>query len=252
MTKIQLLFGDTKKREAASEDVEATSGEVNYAVKDTWASGLVRNRVLAAWEIISVVLSFLIVAWIVMPFAPEAWLGLFPLGLAVVLIYLSHRTRHETRREIGWRFDNFGQAWRLLALPMLLGGCVILAFGWLKGSLHFDKALLWRWSLWLPVWGLLQQYVLQGFINRRAQIVCGKSGIGSVLIVAAVFALLHLPNPWLALWTFAGGAIYAHVYQRAPNLFALGLSHGLMALVLASSLSAATLNNLRVGFRYFG
>lgn len=241
-----------RKEKRQVKSVEATSVEVNHAAKSTRASSWMNDRVLAAWEIVSVTSSFLIVAWIVMPFAPDERLSIFPLGLALALIFLSQRARHETLREIGWRFDNFGRACRLLALPMLLCACVILALGWLKGSLHFDKALLWRWSLWLPVWGLLQQYVLQGFINRRAQIACGKSGIGSVLIVAAVFALLHLPNPWLTVATFAGGAIYAHVYQRAPNLFALGLSHGLMALVLASSLSAATLHNLRVGFRYFG
>jgi len=232
--------------------VEVTSGEIDCAAKTAQTSGWMNDRALAAWEIVSVASSFLIVAWIVMPFAPDVRAGLLPLGLALALIFLSHRARHETLREIGWRFDNFGRACRLLAVPMLLCACSILALGWLKGSLHFDKALLWRWSLWLPVWGLLQQYVLQGFINRRAQIVCGKSGIWSVLIVAAVFALLHLPNPWLTLATFAGGLIWGYVYQQAPNLFALGLSHGLMALVLASSLSAATLNNLRVGFRYFG
>lgn len=232
--------------------VEVTSVEDNCAAKTAQTSGWMNDRALAAWEIVSVASSFLIVAWIVMPFAPDVRVGLLPLGLALALIFLSHRARHETLREIGWRFDNFGRACRLLTVPMLLSTCLILAVGWLKGSLHFDKALLWRWSLWLPVWGLLQQYVLQGFINRRAQVVCGKSGIGSVLIVAAVFAVLHLPNPWLTLATFAGGLIWGYVYQQAPNLFALGLSHGLMALVLASSLSAATLNNLRVGFRYFG
>ncbi len=241
-----------RKEKRQMKSVEATSVEVNYTVKIVRTPRLINNRILAAWEIVSVASSFLIVAWIVMPFAPDERLGLIPLGLALVLMFLSHRTRRETLREIGWRFDNFGRACGLLALPMLLCGCVILALGWRKQSLHFDKALLWRWSLWLPIWGLLQQYVLQGFINRRAQIVCGKSGIHSVLIVAAVFALLHLPNPWLALATFAGGALWAYVYQQAPNLFALGLSHGLMALLLASSLSAATLNNLRVGFRYFG
>lgn len=213
---------------------------------------LMNDRALAAWEIASVASSFLIAAWIVMPFAASKWLGLFPIGLALALMLLSHLERRETRRELGWRFDNFGRAARLLALPMLLGACLILTLGWFRQSLHFDKALLWRWSMWLPVWGIVQQYVLQGFINRRAQIICGGSNLHSILIVAAIFALFHLPNPWLASATFAGGAVWAYVYQQAPNLFALGLSHALMSLLLASSLSPATLNNLRVGFRYFG
>ena len=89
-----------------------------------------------------------------------------------------------------------------------------------------------EWALWLPLWGLMQQYVLQGFINRRAQMALGR-GWPSVLLVAFVFALLHLPNPWLAFATFAGGLVWAYVYQRAPNLLALALSHALMSMLLA-------------------
>ena len=98
-------------------------------------------------------------------------------------------------------------------------------------------------------WGLLQQYALQGFINRRAQIVWGR-GWSSVLTVALVFGALHLPNPWLTLATFAGGLLWAYVYQRAPNLLALGLAHGLMTWVLISTIPPAALYNLRVGFKF--
>jgi membrane protease YdiL (CAAX protease family) len=97
----------------------------------------------------------------------------------------------------------------------------------------------------------MQQYVLQGFINRRAQLALGP-GWPSVLVVALVFALLHLPNPWLALATFAGGLVWAHVYQRAPNLPALALSHALTSMLLAASLPPALLRSLRVGIKYFG
>jgi membrane protease YdiL (CAAX protease family) len=101
------------------------------------------------------------------------------------------------------------------------------------------------------LWGPLQQYALQGFINRRAQIVFGKGG-ASVLLTALLFALFHLPNPWLVLATFAGGLLWAWVYQRAPNLLAIGISHGLMTWVLVSSVPASALHNLRVGYKFFG
>jgi membrane protease YdiL (CAAX protease family) len=64
--------------------------------------------------------------------------------------------------------------------------------------------------------------------------------------------LLHFPNPWLSLATFVGGVIWAWVYQRAPNLPALALSHSLMTLVLIWTLPASALGGLRVGFNYFG
>jgi len=58
-----------------------------------------------------------------------------------------------------------------------------------------------------------------------------------------------LPNLWLSLITFVGGLIWAFVYQRYPNLWALGLSHGFMTFVLVMSVPQNALRALRVGFR---
>ena len=210
------------------------------------------NRTLALWEIASVVSSFLIAEWMVLPFAGNSKLvAAFPLGLAFALMFFSHRTHLETAREIGWRLDNFWQAVRLLVLPMLAATILIVGLGLLQRSLRFDGRQMLEWALWLPLWGLMQQYVLQGFVNRRAQMVFGK-GWQSVLLVAFVFALLHLPNPWLTLATFLGGFIWAYVYQRAPNLLALALSHALMSMLLACSAPPSAINSLRVGIKYFG
>lgn len=207
---------------------------------------------LALWEIASVVSSFLIAEWMVLPFAGNSKVvAAFPLGLAFALMLLSHRTHRESLREIGWRLDNFWQAVRLLILPMLVASLLIIGLGLFNKSLRFDGRQMLEWALWLPLWGLMQQYVLQGFVNRRAQMVFGR-GWPSVLLVAFVFALLHLPNPWLTVATFAGGFIWAYVYQRAPNLLALALSHALMSMLLACSLSSSAINSLRVGIKYFG
>jgi membrane protease YdiL (CAAX protease family) len=206
----------------------------------------------ALWEIVSVTSSFLIAEWMVLPFAGNSKLvAAVPLGLALALMLFSHRAYGETAREIGWRLDNFWQAVRVLILPMLAAAALIVGLGLLNKSLRFNGRQMLEWALWLPLWGLMQQYVLQGFVNRRAQILCGQ-GWRSILLVAFVFALLHLPNPWLTVATFAGGLIWAYVYQRAPNLLALALSHALMSMLLACSLSASAINSLRVGIKYFG
>jgi membrane protease YdiL (CAAX protease family) len=218
---------------------------------DEATEGLLGPRAVAAWEIASVTSSFLIAAWLVLPFAGNnkvVWA--IPIAAAFVLMMASHRAYGETAREVGWRFDNLLEALRLLLLPTLCAVILILLLGWLLGSLRLEWSQLRPRFLWLPAWGLLQQYVMQGFVNRRAQIIWGR-GWPSILLVGIVFALLHLPNLWLSLATFTGGLILAYVYQRAPNLLALALAHGLVSLLMVSTLPTTALHSMRVGFKYF-
>jgi membrane protease YdiL (CAAX protease family) len=216
------------------------------------------SRALAAWEIASVVASALVAEWAVLALVGfgKLWLAV-PVALALLLIVSSHRARRESARTLGWRFDNFGRALIVLA-PLMLAGALLLALaGWLWFGARFHAgelragSSLFGFPVWGLAWGLLQQSVLQGFINRRAQIVFG-AGWQSVVVVAAVFALLHLPNPWLTAATFLGGLIWAYSYQRAPNLFALAISHVVMTWVLVSTIPPEALHGLRVGFKYFG
>ena len=209
------------------------------------------NRIIAAWEMISVIMSFLMAEWIVRPFSSHDRITVaVPLAFAIILMVLSHRARGETSHTVGWRVDNFWPALRLLALPILCGTALIILAGFLSGGFASKKWTQGQWLLWLPVWALVQQYALQGFVNRRAQIIFG-AGYRSVLVVALVFALLHLPNPWLTAATFIGGLLWAAVYQRVPNLPALAISHALISILLVWAVPNPVLGGLRVGIRYF-
>ncbi len=208
------------------------------------------NR-LALWEIVSVVTSCLIAEWVVLAFAGHARLiTAIPVLFAVGLMAFSHRERGETLLDIGFRMDNFLASCRLLLLPTAVAVALIAATGWFASHAIFAGQFRARYTS-LPLWALFQQYTLNGFINRRAQLALGK-GIKSITLVAVVFALLHLPNPLLASLTFIGGLIWAGVYQRHPNLFALALSHTVLSMTLALTISPNLLNSLRVGFKYFG
>ena len=207
-------------------------------------------------EIALVVLCVLVAEWAVLPLFGRNYLaGLAPVGAAFALMLLSHRACRESARELGWRLDNLGRALLLLLPPMLAAALFLVLVGWLAGSLRLGGVLrggraLAETYFWMFLWGLVQQYPLQGFINRRAQMFWGR-GARSTVFVASVFALLHLPNPWLMLATFCGGLLWAWAYQRTPNLFALALSHAAMTWVLVSALPDSVLRGLRVGFKYF-
>jgi membrane protease YdiL (CAAX protease family) len=221
------------------------------------SEAVIGDHVLAAWEIASVVSSILIAEWILSAVAGRSkFVVAIPITLAFVFMISSHRLRSETLRELGLRVDNFLRAGKLLLLPMFLTAGLCLLTGWWLG----EEINFLRWHTGRPIlgqlflgfgWGLMQQYVVQSFINRRAQILWGP-GWFSILLVAAVFGGLHLPNPWLTVVTFVGGVIWAAVYQRAPNIFALAVSHSVMTWVVVSTLPASALNHLRIGFKYFG
>lgn len=212
---------------------------------------------MAAWELVSVASSTLIAEWAVLALGSNKTLLAVPVACAFALMFYSHYLRGETLRELGWRTDNFTRAARLLLLPMLAASVLLVLVGWVwfGGKFSFgERRAGWEvfgFPMWGFAWGLSQQYVLQSFINRRAQTIFGK-GTASIILVAALFAFLHLPNPWLMCATFLGGLIWAAVYQRAPNLYALALSHAVLTWVLISTLPADALHGLRVGYKYFG
>jgi membrane protease YdiL (CAAX protease family) len=198
-------------------------------------------------EVVSVVLSILLVEWALAPFAVSPWLLGAPPLLALSLMLHSHRCRGETLQTLGFGGRCFDRALLLLGGPTLLAIAALIFSSYLTHSLHLPDRFWARLSL-LPVWALLQQYAMLGFSYRRLRQFLPVNQ--AIIITAGLFALVHAPNYALMILTLLGGLIWSFVYERAPNLFASAISHVLLSGTVLIAVPEWILPSMTVGYRY--
>ena len=100
----------------------------------------------------------------------------------------------------------------------------------------------------LVPWGLGQQFALHTVFLREAQTTVSRPA--GIWIAAAMFAALHLPNPFLTAMTFAGALAWCWIYDRYPNVLPLSLSHALLTLAILYAFDERITGHLRVGAAY--
>ena len=100
----------------------------------------------------------------------------------------------------------------------------------------------------MPLFGIAQQYGLLGFYYRRFQE--ALPGVWAPMLASAViFAALHTPNVPLMAMTLVVSLGACWLYRRAPNLWVLGLAHGLLSITVAMFLAKLLVSGLKVGPR---
>ena len=123
----------------------------------------------------------------------------------------------------------------------------VVAVGW-----HFDtwhaRPTLWRDFAILIPWALGQQFALHTVLLRESQ--AATSRTAGVFIAAALFAALHLPNPFLTVTTLLAALAWCWIYDRHQNLLPLTLSHTVLTLLVLSAFDDAMTGRLRVGAGY--
>lgn len=213
-------------------------------------------RAVTALEVASVMASVFITTWALIPMQlRQRWLIAVPGLLALALMINSQRVRGESWRAVGFTTEHFGKAVRLLILPMLAACAGLAAIGFLAGSFH-RTSHFWSNLIFLPLWALVQQYVLQGFIYRRVRFILAVAeqparAWRAVVVTAIIFGLAHAPNLMLMALTLLGALLWSWVYERAPNLFALAISHAVLSQLLMTTLPSWLLESMSVGYKHF-
>ncbi len=165
-------------------------------------------------------------------------------GLAVIALTVWHDARHRAWG-LDWRALGPGLARVLIVTVPAIA--LILGAGAVIGTLHDRRDFLGSLAA-LAWWGLAQQWVLQTVVLPEAQRVTSRRS--GVWIAAAIFAAIHLPNPFLAAVTFAGALLWCRIYDRCPNILPLALSHALGTLAILHAFGPDLTGRLRIGLSY--
>jgi membrane protease YdiL (CAAX protease family) len=188
--------------------------------------------------ILAVVLGY---TWLVEPIAPNG----APIAVALVLaLAIGHAIGSG---DWGVKPAAFVHAlWRCAGFTAVAGIGIYLA-GSRLGTWHSQRDVGTTMMLLIP-WGLGQQFALHTVFLREAQKTIGRPA--GLVAAAALFAALHLPNPFLSAMTFAGALMWCWIYDRHPNLLPLALSHALLTLAILCAFDEAMTGHLRVGAAY--
>jgi len=130
-------------------------------------------------------------------------------------------------RQWGFRADNLVQAAVVPALVLAVTAAAMALYAHLHGTLRFPPhaALL---LLLYPVWGLIQQFLALGIVVNNLELVPVLRGhrVGIVFIGAALFGILHGPDPGLVGGSFVLEVVCIPLYFRCRNLWPLAVLHG--------------------------
>lgn len=157
--------------------------------------------------------------------AAMAYNAVVALAFAAYLIWRARRSEGALRAW-GMRGDNFRAAMLAQGAYALVAGSGIVVYGLVSGSLALPPTFWWTVALY-PLWGIGQQFALQSLVARNLTDLV-SSPVPLALLAAGLFAIAHYPRLDLVALTFAAGFFLTLVYRRFPNLWAVGIVHGLL------------------------
>lgn len=126
----------------------------------------------------------------------------------------------------GFRKDNFFDTIRIsssFGVPIVI---IFTIYGLLHHHYPSSTSIILILALY-PLWGLIQQFAVQVLINKNLREI-GIPLIFRLLIASVLFSVSHYPIFTLMLLVFPLGILTTLIYERYPNIWALGILHGIL------------------------
>ncbi|MFQ5669052.1 MAG: type II CAAX prenyl endopeptidase Rce1 family protein [Acidobacteriota bacterium] len=203
-------------------------------------------------DVLAFVLALELYIWVGQPFLVEYRTVQSVVIAGLLAIAVSGTFWHRrNRRQLGLRLDNFFHALVLYgAASLAYAGLVLL---WWRGGIQVREPP-WPRADEIArylVWAFLQEFCLLAFLLTRLRQILRRDRL-AIAACALLFALFHLPNPFLTFYTLGGGAIVASLFHRQPNLFAAALAHATASVLVIWLLPHGITGGMRVGWLYPG
>ncbi|HET7100251.1 MAG TPA: CPBP family glutamic-type intramembrane protease [Terriglobia bacterium] len=207
-------------------------------------------RVISPWitasEILAVYAAILLYIWRLQGAHPFLWIPL----LAAVLF--SQWLYGDTLEGMGLTGREFRASARA-SLPVL---AVVVVGAVCYGLWAHDSASRlasphagWMFAGYL-VWCSFQQFLTQSYFHRRLMKVMRSPHLRSFAI-GLLFAGAHIPNPVLMVATFAGGFVFAEIFNLHPNIWPLAFVQAVAGILIGTLSPPWIIHGMRVGPGYF-
>lgn len=131
-------------------------------------------------------------------------------------------------RDLGLSTRALRESGRATGLVFAIGVAVCLIGGLWRGQVRFVPHMLVL-ALLYPVWGMVQQLLVQAMVVRNLIRVLPLPVL--VAVAAVLFGLVHLPELPLAIATALLGAAFTLIFVRWRNVWPLGVCHGLLGVL---------------------
>jgi membrane protease YdiL (CAAX protease family) len=159
----------------------------------------------------------------------ESIAQLYNVGISIAfVVYLIWRIRRTTGvlRVWGMRRDNFWPALRVQLTFGAVGVLVLISFGAATESLALPGTF-WMTVALYPIWGVAQQFALQNLLARNIAGILSNP-LGIAVAASILFGISHYPRLELVFLTLVAGVFFTLIYRRCPNLWAVGIAHGML------------------------
>ncbi|KAA6460922.1 CPBP family intramembrane metalloprotease [Acidobacteria bacterium AB60] len=203
-----------------------------------------RSRRRDLYELVGIYGLILLVIWTPRPWQWPLW------GLASISLIAVIAVSYEGMRPMGLCTRNLVRSLWAVGLAMMVAlFAVVIAM-----RMHtLQLASSPRWALEhygvYAIWAGVQQLILQCFFLSRSLRLLGNA-TAAAAVSAGLFAIAHLPNPFLTLVTLFCGLASCLFFLHYKNLWPLAMAHAILGIVIAITIPGPLDHNMMVGIGY--